>query len=415
MRRANPHTTPCDQMKTGKPLTGALLARLKGQHVRVHLNLHNGCYVITHAGHVAAYTRAFHLKDARPRIGMGGYKRCHEEQVRNVHAYLEGELVSATPPRDRGAGWRSITYNCKTHGPCFYFENDEKCWNGSSEVRAWRMKEGDGERCIVLVRGAPAARKKNPREPNECRCSAPGGACSCGAVDKECQRVMAELGMKPEPFSVRRGNPGKGAASTERSPVEYAKGAKRIAVHFTGTIESVAAVVWALQQGRVDVGIVVDPLLAKAKVMGSYARALATAFDLPFFSDEKTLLAKWGTKGLVIVVPEMRGKVVVRDDPRYQGVVGVNPDFGPVDKAGLTDRYSDALRLLDIARIRPPPNYLIAPVLLTDQGLANAASLMGVDTFERAVASAAASAGTFPPELIIFSDGESREDNVAPW
>ena len=227
--------------------------------------------------------------------------------------------------------------------------------------------------------------------------------------------MMAELGMKPEPFSVRRGNPGKGAASTERSPVEYAKGAKRIAVHFTGTIESVAAVVWALQQGRVDVGIVVDPLLAKAKVMGSYARALATAFDLPFFSDEKTLLAKWGTKGLVIVVPEMRGKVVVRDDPRYLGVVGVNPDFGPVDKEGLTDRYSDALRLLDIARIRPPPNYLIAPVLLTDQGLANAASLMGVDTFERAVASAAASAGTFPPELIIFSDGESREDNVAPW
>jgi predicted DNA-binding WGR domain protein len=265
-RLENPHNTPCHQQKTGKPLTGALLAKLRGKRVKVHLNLHNGCYVITYKGHVAAYTRAFHLKDAHPRIGLGGYKRCHEEQVRNVHAFLEGELVSAEPPRERGGrAWRSITYNCKTHGPCFYFENDETCWNGSAEVRAWRMKEGDGEKCVVLVRGEPSARRANPRE---CGCTAPGGACSCGAVDRECQALMAELGIEPVPYAAA-------APSRKRNPVmrrfEFTEGTsnKYWEIEYQGSAYTVrwGRIGAAPQQAKKEYGSPKEALAAYEKIV----------------------------------------------------------------------------------------------------------------------------------------------------
>ena len=181
---------PCDVEATGKPLTKAISKKLAGKPVRVHLNLHNGCYVFTSKGLVTAYARFFYLKDVLPRVGVGGYRRCHELKVRNVHAYLEGTFVDGKPPAKRGKGWRQITYNCKTNQrPCFYYVDNDECFDGAAEVRAWRVDNGDGtERCEVWARGEPPERKKNPPE---CQCELPGGACSCGAVDEECARVVA--------------------------------------------------------------------------------------------------------------------------------------------------------------------------------------------------------------------------------
>jgi hypothetical protein len=180
---------PCDTASTGRALTKAISKKLAGKPVRVHLNLHNGCYVFTHKGLVTAYARFFHLRDVLPRVGVGGYRRCHELKVRNVHAYLKGTFVDDKPPAKRGKGWRRITYNCKTNKrPCFYYVDNNECFEGAAEVRAWRIDNGDGtERCEVWAKGKPPARENPP----ECRCELPGGACECGAVDEECARVVA--------------------------------------------------------------------------------------------------------------------------------------------------------------------------------------------------------------------------------
>lgn len=180
---------PCDVAATGRPLTRALARKLEGQPVRVHLNLHNGCYVFTHRGRVTAYARFFYLTDVLPRVGVGGFRRCHQKKVRNVHAYLEGTFVDGEPPATRGRGWRQITYNCKTNQrPCFFYVDNDECFEGAAEVRAWRVDNGDGtERCEVWVRGDPPEHRKNPPE---CACELPGGACVCGAVDAECAKVV---------------------------------------------------------------------------------------------------------------------------------------------------------------------------------------------------------------------------------
>jgi hypothetical protein len=181
---------PCDTAATGRPLTKAIAKKLAGKPVRVHLNLHNGCYVFTHKGLVTAYARFFHLRDVRPRVGVGGYRRCHDLKVRNVHAYLQGTFVDDEPPKKRGKGWRQITYNCKKNKrPCFYYVDNNACFEGAAEVRAWRMSNKDGtERCEVWVKGEPPARENPP----ECQCELPGGACECGVVDEECAKVVCD-------------------------------------------------------------------------------------------------------------------------------------------------------------------------------------------------------------------------------
>lgn len=181
---------PCDVKATGRPLSASLSKKLEGKPVRVHLNLHNGCYVFTLRGRVIAYATHFYLRDVRPKVGVGGFRRCHENKVRNVHAYLEGTFVDGKPPPTRGRGWRQITYNCKTNQrPCFFYVDNDECFEGAEEVRAWRVDNGDGtERCEVWVRGDSP--KKTRANPLDCKCDLPGGACVCGAVDDECAIVV---------------------------------------------------------------------------------------------------------------------------------------------------------------------------------------------------------------------------------
>jgi hypothetical protein len=168
----NPPAKVCDPSK--RPLK---LGPLKGKFVRTHVNLHNGCFVVSYKSKVRGYSRSLKLKNVRPRVGRAGWERCNTEQVRNVHAYLDGELVG-TAAKKTGRGWREISYHCKTHGPYFFYVDTDEPFEGSAEAICRKVKVGDRERPQVFVRG-PVPARKNP----SCACGTPRGVCSCGEVD----------------------------------------------------------------------------------------------------------------------------------------------------------------------------------------------------------------------------------------
>jgi hypothetical protein len=170
----NPPMKACDPSK--RPLK---VGPLKGKFVRTHVNLHNGCFVVSYKSKVQGYTKALKLKDVRPRVGNAGWQRCNTSQVRNVHAFLDGELVSGKAARKTGKGWREISYHCKTHGPYFFFVDTDKPFRGAKEVICRKVMVGGAEKAQVFVRGPEPARKNPP----DCECGAPEGICSCGEVD----------------------------------------------------------------------------------------------------------------------------------------------------------------------------------------------------------------------------------------
>lgn len=179
-RRKNPREwkvpPPCDPKATGRQLDAK---RLKGDQVRIHVNLHNGCYVVSNRGLVAGYAKALTLKGVGPKVSQGGWEKCNTTKVRNVHAWLEGAFVSQTATVPRGKGWRRVSYNCKERGPNFYYTDDDSVFEGAQEVRFCRKKGIGMAQIEVWAKGAPP-RKKNPG----CPCALPGGACRCGAVDR---------------------------------------------------------------------------------------------------------------------------------------------------------------------------------------------------------------------------------------
>lgn len=160
---------PCDPSK--RPLPKGTKGR-----VRVHVNLHNGCYVVSKKGKVIGYTRALTLKNVVPKVSLAGHERCNTYQVRNVHAYLEGDLVKHSATKPRGKGWDTVTYNCKTSGP-FFLNQDGVPFEGAEEARFARAKKDGREKVVVYVKGRPPA-KRNPG----CACRFPGGGCGCGYV-----------------------------------------------------------------------------------------------------------------------------------------------------------------------------------------------------------------------------------------
>lgn len=99
-----------------------------GERVRVHLNLHNGCYVVSIRGKVVGYAHGLILGDVTSNVSQSGYRRCREEGVRNVHAWLDGDVVDILPPRGAPPGFRQISYNCLTSPPCFFYKDDGACF-----------------------------------------------------------------------------------------------------------------------------------------------------------------------------------------------------------------------------------------------------------------------------------------------
>jgi hypothetical protein len=186
----------CDPEGTGRKLDARAL---KGQRVRVHVNLHNGCYVVSHKGRVAGYAKAVTIRDVLPKVGVGGWQRCNSTKVRNVHAWIEGTLVSASAAVPRGGGWKKISYNCKTHPrPEFFYVGGKRTFEGAAEVRLVRKKGVGMAQIEVWAKGR--AKKKNPG----C-CGLPGGACTCGAAEgwwRENPNEIAPCGSAPRQVGV---------------------------------------------------------------------------------------------------------------------------------------------------------------------------------------------------------------------
>jgi predicted DNA-binding WGR domain protein len=194
------------------------------------------------------------------------------------------------------------------------------------------------------------------------------------------------------------------------SIADVMKTAKYLGVQFTGTPESAAAVVWALQHGRFDTAVIFDNEKCASPSLESYAKALAKTYDLPYFNGDQAAIKHWKVKqcsGIVIILPDQDGPAVEErtspNDP-CRGAVGIRP---------IANRKA-AEGLLDAGRVRPPPSYYVPVTGATSPGgyataLAKAGRAMKAKTFEKAVAAAAASSGKFPPALVLYDTGEKRE------
>lgn len=114
--------------------------------MRIHRNLHAARqgkpqWVETRAGRVAAYLDSVTLLNVSTRIQLGGLKRCQENQVRQVCAYMDGELSAETPAGD----WQRIAFDPRkdTH-----FLANGLPWNLASAVRL----EADGKSYVLNPR-----------------------------------------------------------------------------------------------------------------------------------------------------------------------------------------------------------------------------------------------------------------------
>jgi predicted DNA-binding WGR domain protein len=203
-------------------------------------------------------------------------------------------------------------------------------------------------------------------------------------------------------------------ARFESTPASVVKSADRVAVRYTGTIDSVASVIWTMMQLGIPnpskVAIVLDTVLCQAHVLRAYGESLAKALGFGFFRSEKDLLEKWSKpgrqplKGLVIVLPGKSGPAIESRGMRgaYAGAVGVRPQ--------LDWKPGKNLSLLDAASVRPPPlqtsTFAWHP---TDDELKFAAKKIKPTNYEKALIVATVASGKFPPELVLYGEGEKRE------
>jgi hypothetical protein len=65
----------------------------KKQRVRVYRNLHNGKLSIKYKNTVVGYCDFITLKNPKYIISASGKKRAIETRIRNVHAFVEGEIA----------------------------------------------------------------------------------------------------------------------------------------------------------------------------------------------------------------------------------------------------------------------------------------------------------------------------------
>lgn len=61
--------------------------------VKVYKNLHKKCYSISHDGKVIGHSNSFSLYDCVFRVQKAGRQKVLEKQQKNVHAYVQGDLM----------------------------------------------------------------------------------------------------------------------------------------------------------------------------------------------------------------------------------------------------------------------------------------------------------------------------------
>lgn len=89
-----------------------------GKKVRVYRNLHKNCWSILHKGRVIGHADSVELKDVNLVVLRGGFERFQREQVKNVHAFVQGILVGVNQEYPKITGIR-ITYSPKRGVPLF--------------------------------------------------------------------------------------------------------------------------------------------------------------------------------------------------------------------------------------------------------------------------------------------------------
>lgn len=103
-----------------------------GQRVRVYRNLHNDMFSIQSpkTNLVIGYSKSIELSDARYVVRKKGQEKVRKEKRKNVHAYVEGTLLSFEPKEsDLKAGYYN-PYKTDT----FVTENGEPLYGSEISV-----------------------------------------------------------------------------------------------------------------------------------------------------------------------------------------------------------------------------------------------------------------------------------------
>lgn len=79
--------------------------------VRVYRNLNKSCLSVQQKGIVKCHTANILLYDFRTVISRAGQKRVREQKRKNVHAFIEGNLVSWGRYLPDNAQWVELYYN----------------------------------------------------------------------------------------------------------------------------------------------------------------------------------------------------------------------------------------------------------------------------------------------------------------
>ena len=80
--------------------------------VRVYRNLHKNCLSVKQGGIVRCHAENVVLKDCKFIVSEAGQRRVRSEKKKNVHAFVEGFVVSARRSDELlDFGWSSVYYN----------------------------------------------------------------------------------------------------------------------------------------------------------------------------------------------------------------------------------------------------------------------------------------------------------------
>ena len=80
--------------------------------VRVYRNLHKKCVSVKQGGIVRCHATNVVLKDCKFIVSEAGQRRVRDEKKKNVHAFVEGHVVSASKANELlDFGWETVYYN----------------------------------------------------------------------------------------------------------------------------------------------------------------------------------------------------------------------------------------------------------------------------------------------------------------
>ena len=113
--------------------------RLTGKRVRVYRNVTKNCYSVLYKGRVIAHRKRILLAKAKFIVRLGGWKKFQQTHVKNVHAFVEGDVVGTKGILGIDKNGKNLPvklgYN-PTKGPCFFHNLglSSRCVDGAEGV-----------------------------------------------------------------------------------------------------------------------------------------------------------------------------------------------------------------------------------------------------------------------------------------